>query len=118
MRGGARMSRTCVDHGAPAPAGTSMPGPRRWRARCSAAAGRVSWLGTRARHGEPARAAGAASRWTRSASPACAARACVHTLTGGLRLLKAFWDCLRHPAPARRRRRARHGRLRVLSRRA
>jgi UDP-N-acetylglucosamine:LPS N-acetylglucosamine transferase len=25
----------------------------------------------------------------------------LHTAAGGLRLLKAFWDCLRHPAPPR-----------------
>ena len=74
----------------------------------------VSWLGTRNgwRTGWCRRPA---SRSTRSALPACAARACVGALTGGVRMLKAFWDCLRILRARSAERGARHGRLCLLS---
>jgi UDP-N-acetylglucosamine--N-acetylmuramyl-(pentapeptide) pyrophosphoryl-undecaprenol N-acetylglucosamine transferase len=68
------------------------------------------------RHGEPARAPTGIPLDTIGFS-GLRGKGLLHTATGGLRLLKAFWDCLAHPAPARRRRGAGHGRLRVLSRR-
>ena len=52
------------------------------------------------RHGEPARARGAASRSTGSRSAACAARGWSATLLGALRLLGAFCACLRSRAAA------------------
>jgi UDP-N-acetylglucosamine--N-acetylmuramyl-(pentapeptide) pyrophosphoryl-undecaprenol N-acetylglucosamine transferase len=75
----------------------------------------VSWLGTTPRHGKPARAQGRHPAGHHRFS-GLRGKGLLHTATGGLRLLKAFWDCLRHPAPARCRRRAGHGRLCVLSR--
>ena len=100
-----------------APAATSS---RAWRsrARCSAAAGRVSWLGTAHGMENQPGAGRPASRSTRIGFSGLRGKGLLHTLTGGLRLLKAFWDCLAHPAPARRRRGAGHGRLRLLPRRA
>ena len=54
----------------------------------------MSWLGTRAGHGEPASCRPPASRWTRIGFTGLRGKGLLHTLTGGLRLLKAFWECL------------------------
>ena len=70
-----------------------------------------------ARHGEPPRAAAGIALDAIGFS-GLRGKGVLHTLTGGLRLLKAFWDCLRILRRAQRQRRARHGRLRLLPRRA
>ena len=106
-----------ADHGGAAPAATSSRASRS-PTRCSARGWSVSWLGTRARHGEPARAAARHRARHDRTSAACAARACCTRCRGALRLLGAFWHCLAHHAPRAARRGARHGRLRLLSRRA
>jgi UDP-N-acetylglucosamine--N-acetylmuramyl-(pentapeptide) pyrophosphoryl-undecaprenol N-acetylglucosamine transferase len=71
--------------------------------------------GHQPRHGKPARAPRPASRWTPSASAACAARACCTPPPAGCACSRPSGTAS-HPAPARRRRGAGHGRLRVLSR--
>ena len=77
----------------------------------------VSWLGTR--EGMENRLVPAAGIALDSIGfSGLRGKGLLHTLTGGLRLLKAFWECLHAAEEARRRCRARHGRLRVLPRRA
>jgi hypothetical protein len=99
---GGRMTHHLVTSWPQAPAGTSSRAGRGARdaaprlERQLAGHQRTAWRTSSCRRRHPAGHA--------SASAACAARACCTPPPAACACCKAFWECLRHPAPARRRR--------------